>query len=908
MRLECAGLFTLVRPKGTRSVPMPLPVGTRLGPYEIVSPVGAGGMGEVYRARDARLGREVAVKVLPAGFSGDAERLRRFEQEACAAGALNHPNILVVHDIGAHDGSPYVVSELLEGGTLRERLNGTALSQRKALDYAQQIARGLAAAHERGIVHRDLKPENVFITTDERAKILDFGLAKLTQANGESVQTEIPTRRVDTGPGVVMGTVGYMAPEQVRGQNVDHRADIFSFGAVFYEMLTGRRAFRGESAVDTLSAILKEDPPDLSESNRAVSPALERLVLHCLEKNPAARFHSASDLAFALEALSGSTVSAQDATTALALPPARSKWREWLPWLVAAVAVLVAALALFVPFRRAPVEKPAAAMRFLVPPPEKAAFAGPPMISPDGRLVVATVRDDSGRQSLWVRPLDSLDAKPLAGTENGVQPFWSPDSRSVGFYAGGKLKKIDVSGGPAQTLCDARLTAGGAWSRDGVIVFGRNAAEGLYRIPITGGSPAPVTVLDKSRNETFHSWPYFLPDGRHFLYVARSAQREKSGIYVGSLDSKETRLLLNIESGAAYAPPGYLLFVRERTLMVQPFDAERLQLTGEAVPIAEQVGLNVGNARAQFSVSETGVLVYRNFVSGGNTQLVWFDRAGKQLGTVWDVASISGVRLSPDGKRVALQRFDTEKGTNDIWLVDIARGIPSRLTFDPASDVNPVWSPDGSRILFSSQREGVSNLYQKLSSGAGQDESLLKSDDTKLPNDWSSDGRYILYQALGQGDFDLWVLPLFEERQPVPYLQTDFLERGGRFSPDGRWVAYISNASGKPEVYVRNFPDQGGQWQISNGGGEGPRWRRDGRELFYIAADSKLMATEVNGSSGTFEFGIPKPLFELRVNVAVASPYDVAADGQRFLVASLIEQDGTPPATVVLNWTAALQH
>ena len=873
-------------------------------------------MGEVYLARDTQLGRDVAVKVLPAEFSQDAERLHRFEQEACAASALNHPNILTIYDVGTRDAAPYVVSELLQGQTLRQRISGVTLPQRKTIDYALQVAHGLAAAHEKGIVHRDLKPDNLFITNDGRVKILDFGLAKLTGAGDTQLsQTSIPTRRVDTDPGKVMGTVGYMSPEQVKGRPVDHRSDIFSFGTILYEMLSGRRAFHGESAAETMSAILKEDPPDLSETNQRISPALERLVNHCLEKNPEERFHSARDLAFALEALSSGTSGPSEQTTAFtALAGPRLKRRELIAWFVAGAALLLAALAFISPsLRRAPAEKSAGAIRFIVPPPDKAAFAGPPIISPDGRLVVTTVRDESGRLSLWVRPLDSLDAKPLSGTDNGAQPFWSPDSRSVGFFSAGKLKRVDVSGGPAQTLSDARAAGGGAWNRNGVIVFGRNAAnaaEGLQRIPATGGSSAPVTMLDKSRNETFHAWPCFLPDGRHFLYVARSAQREKSGIYVGSLDSKETRMLLNVESSMAYAQPGFLLFVRERTLMAQPFDADKLQLSGEAVPAAEQVGLNVGNARAQFSISETGVLVYRGFVSGGNTQLTWFDRAGKQLATVWDGATtIAGVRLSPDGKRVVLQRFDKEKGTNDIWLVDLARGIPSRLTFDPASDILPIWSPDGSRVLFSSQREGVTNLYQKLSSGAGQDELLLKSDEAKFPNDSSPDGRYVLYQALGHVDFDLWVLPLFDERKPVPYLQTDFVERSGRFSPDGRWVAYVSNASGKAEVYVRNFPDQGGQWQISNGGGDHPRWRRDGRELFYIAADGKLMATEVNGSSGTFEFGIPKPLFGLRVNFGgSASPYDVAADGQRFLAASLVEQDVAPPATVVLNWMAGLKR
>src|SRR5918998_1107942 len=475
---------------------MALSPNTRLGRYEIRSLLGEGGMGEVYLARDPKIGRDVAIKVLPAQFSADAERLARFEQEACAAGALNHPNVLAVHDVGRHDGAPFVVSELLEGETLRERLRGAPLSQRKAVDYASQIARGLAAAHERGIVHRDLKPENIFITSDGRAKILDFGLAKLTQGNGQQSQTEIPTRRVDTDAGAVMGTVGYMAPEQVRGQKVDHRADIFSFGAVLYEMLAGRRAFRGESAADTLSAILKEDPPDLSESNSAVSPALERLVLRCLEKNSAARFHSASDLAFALEALSGATaVSGGQATATRSLAGRGVRRRELIAWGVAGAALLAALLALVLPpLRRAPQEAPAAAARFLIAPPGEGQVIGAPLISPDGRRVVLVVRDAVGRQSLWLRPLDALDAQQLAGTEAGGQPFWSPDGRSIGFIAAGKLKKLDVSGGPAQTLSDA-VNVGGAWNREGVIVFSRSSTEGLYRIPAAGGTPEPLTTL-----------------------------------------------------------------------------------------------------------------------------------------------------------------------------------------------------------------------------------------------------------------------------------------------------------------------------------------------------------------------------------------------------------------------------
>ncbi|HYG81117.1 MAG TPA: protein kinase, partial [Pyrinomonadaceae bacterium] len=824
-------------------------------------------------------------------------------------GALNHPNVLAVHDVGQHDGAPFVVSELLEGETLREKLRGAPLSQRKAVDYASQIARGLAAAHERGIVHRDLKPENIFITSDGRAKILDFGLAKLTQGDGRQSQTEIPTWRVDTGPGAVMGTVGYMAPEQVRGRRVDHRADIFSFGAVLYEMLTGRRAFRGESAADTLSAVLKEDPPTLSESNRNVAPGLERLVLHCLEKDPAARFHSAHDLAFALEALSGATaVSGERATPAHALTGRGARRRELIAWGVAGAALLAALVALVLPLWRAPQEAPAAATRFLITQPGEGEVSGAPVISPDGRRVVLVVRDAAGKQSLWLRSLDALDAQQLAGTEAGSQPFWSPDGRSIGFIAAGKLKKLDVSGGPVQTLSDA-VSVGGAWNRDGVIIFSRSSTEGLYRIPAAGGTPEPLTTLDKSRNEYVHAWPHFLPDGRHFLYVAGASPREKSAIFLGSLDSKQTRLLLDVESSVSYAPPGYLLYAREDTLVARPFDADRLELTGEAVPVVKQIGFTLSNARAHFSVSETGTLLYRSSTAAADTQLVWFDRAGKQLDTVGAAGHYSDIRLSPDGKRVAFQRLDTEKGASDIWLIELARGTTSRLTFDPANDGDAVWSPDGSRVVFSSMREGLPNLYQKLSSGAGGEELLLKTEDAKFANDWSPDGRHVLYNAMTRQSSDLWVLPLFGERRPEPFVRTDFQESGGRFSPDGRWIAYTSDESGRYEVYVQSFPASGGKWQVSNGGGGSPRWRRDGRELFYLSADGQLMAVEVDGSSDTFEARLPVPLFKPRVGaISGDSPYDVAADGRRFLVNMPVEENAPAPVTVVLNWTADLKR
>src|SRR5499433_2723952 len=511
---------------------------TRLGPYEIIAPIGAGGMGEVYRARDTRLGRDVAIKVLPASFSDDAERLHRFQQEACAAGALNHPNILSIYDTGAHDGSPYVVSELLEGQTLRQRMSGTTLPQRKAIDYALQMAHGLAAAHEKGIVHRDLKPENLFVTSDGRLKILDFGLAKLTGAgNGDVSQTSIPTRRVDTDPGKVMGTVGYMAPEQVKGRPVDHRSDIFSFGAILYEMLSGRRAFHGGSAAETMSAILKEEPPDLSETNHNVAPALERVVHHCLEKNPEERCHSARDLAFALETLSGKTSLSDQTVTVPSWAPRLIKSRELIAWIVAGIAVLAVIALATRYFRGTPPDK--RVLRLSIIPPEKTTLSGvlqTMALSPDGRRM-AFIASSGGKDLVWVRTLDSLSSTALSGTEGVVVPsgiFWSPDSRFIGFFSGGQLKKIDASGGPAQTVCDVSEARGGTWNRNGVILFSPAVNQPVYRVSAAGGNPTPITTLDQSQYETSHRWPQFLPDGNHFLYLARG-KPEHTGVYLGSL-------------------------------------------------------------------------------------------------------------------------------------------------------------------------------------------------------------------------------------------------------------------------------------------------------------------------------------------------------------------------------------
>jgi serine/threonine protein kinase len=890
--------------------------GTKLGRYEIHSKLGEGGMGEVYLARDPKINRDVAIKVLPTAFSADAERLRRFEQEAQAAGALNHPNILSIYDVDTHDGSPYVVSELLEGETLREQLNGTSLPVRKALDYALQIASGLAAAHGKGIVHRDLKPENLFVTKDGRVKILDFGLAKLIEPRDESeVRTDLPTRKRNTDPGTVVGTVGYMSPEQVRGQRVDHRSDLFSLGAVLYEMISGKRAFRGESAIETLNAILKEDPPELSESNSQINPALERVVMHCLEKSPDQRFQSARDVTFALEALSGLS-SGRTMTAALPLADKRRKNLERLPWIGMGVCLL--GLLALLPFaiahlRGAPTEQ--RVLRLSLLPPEKVNMTQivPAMaVSPNGRLV-SFVATSEGQTFLWLRSLDSLSAQALPGTEGASgasPPFWSPDSRFIGFFAGGKLKKIEASGAPPQTLCNAAVESrGGTWNRDGVIVFALDPFGPLHRVSAAGGEPIPVTALDQSRLETSHRWPYFLPDGRHFLYFVRSSQAESGGIFVGSLAGKDTKRLLPTTLNAAYAPPGFLLFLRNETLLAQRFDADQLQLTGEPFPVAERVAFNPALGRGAFSVSENGVLAYRSG-SGQINQPLWFDRGGKQIGSLGAAGLYLTLWLSPDERRVAVDRSDPQTGTNDIWLFDLLRGIPSRFTTDPANDSNPLWSPDGSRIVFTSNREGVRNLYQKIASGGGNEEVLLKSSQENVPDDWSSDGQLIVYQTLNpKTKWDLWVLQMSGDRQSFPFLQTEFNEREAQFSPDGKWIAYTSDESGAPEVYVQTFPASGARWRVSTDGGRQPRWRRDGRELFYITADGKLMAVAVK-LGATFEAAVPQTLFGTRVLTLTnfRNQYAVTADGQRFLINSTIEETNANPISVVVNWTADLKQ
>jgi serine/threonine protein kinase/Tol biopolymer transport system component len=876
---------------------MPLSSGTRLGPYEILGILGAGGMGEVYRGRDARLGREVAIKILPIEFRSDPDRLLRFEQEARAAAALNHPHILAVHDIGEHNGLNYIVSELLEGETLREHLSGPSprrLPARRAVEYATQIARGLAAAHDKGIVHRDLKPENVFVTPDGQVKILDFGVAKLAQMPAAAAVTGA----VATDPGVVLGTVGYMAPEQVRGQQADHRADIFAFGAMLYEMLSGRRAFEGQSRADTITAILKEQPQPLPATDSHVTPGLMRIVDRCLEKNPGARFQSTHDLGFALEGLS----SHSDA--ALTPPPSRRRLPAWLPWAIATVATLalLATVALTVTsFRRPP--EPLTPIRFQVTAPGTAttmsATANFLALSPDGRHIAFVSSNDAGTPILWVRSLDALEARPIAGTEGARQPFWSPDGRQIGFFASGSLKKIAATGGPAQALSDATaVPTGGTWSRDGVILFS-NLTGPIRRVPAAGGVVTMATPMDPARLDQ-HSFPHFLPDGRRFLYAVRSADPSQSGIFEKSLDSDDVRMVVSASSNIAYVPSGHLVYVRDGVLMAQPFDVDRGMTSGDAVPIAEQVDQFPETGIAAFSASQSGVLVYRGSTDAALSRLLWFDRRGALIGEAGDRRPYRNPRLSPDGKRIAVELVD-RVGNRDIWLMDVVRGVPARFTFDSGRDDAPLWSADGRTIFW----RGSNGLYAKASSGAEREERLLK--EPWIPDDSLPDGSGFLCHPNSPRQIS-FIPTSGSERAPRSVIEGQAITTQARVSPDGRWVAFASADSGRFEIYVQDFPKPSGRWQISTSGGIQPKWRRDGKELYYLGLDSALMAVPI--TLGVLaEVGKAHVLFRTRVEPSTGlfwHQYDLSPDGQRFLINT--PETVTTPVTVVLNWPGLLKQ
>ena len=847
---------------------MPLPAGTRLGPYEILAPIGAGGMGEVYKARDTRLDRVVAVKVSSEHFS------ERFEREARAVAALNHPYICQLYDVGPN----YLVMEYIEGAPLTGPLPAA-----EAIRYGAQVCEALDAAHQKGITHRDLKPANILVTR-QGIKLLDFGIAKL----GSSPALEDRTMsQALTAQGQILGTLQYMSPEQLQGRPADARSDLFSLGAVLYEMLTGKRAFEGISPANIITAIMSAEPP-----TQALSPNLERVVKTCLAKDPDARFQTARDLKRALEwsAAGPAPVSG---------PPRESfvRW-GWLGWAVAIMLGLALAAVALVHFREKPPET--RLMKFHVPAPQRVGY-GYVAVSPDGRRIAFVASDGDGQVRLWLRPLDSLTAQPLPGTQGATYSFWSPDSRFLGFFDGKQLQKIEAVGGVAQRISEAGQAQGAAWSAAGTIIFARNL-DSLYQVPASGGAVQRFTELDASRKESRHYWPAILPGERHLLFTVTSPLPEVQGIWIASMaNPQERRRLLPDLSQALYAQ-GHVLFVRDGNLMAQLLDEDSLQLRGEAAPIVDQVAYGPTVGWADFSASQTGTIAIGS--SSGGRRMGWFDRSGKSLGEFGARGLYQFLALSPDQSRVATDA--ASPAGYELFVLDPARGTATQITFGAATGNFPVWSPDGARIAFASNRDGVYNLYVKSSSGS-QEELLLRNDRNKFLSDWSRDGRYLLY---GERDpetrkADLWVLPMTGERRPVLYLQSEFEKRGARFSPDGRWVAYVSEES-RPQVYVQSFPSGSAKWQVSTEGGTRPRWRRDGKELYYMDLGGRLLAVDVKGGAA-FEASAPKPLFEAGIINSLVE-YDVTRDGQRFVMPVPDAGAERPPVTVILNWTAGLRE
>jgi serine/threonine protein kinase/Tol biopolymer transport system component len=904
-------------------------IGSSLNQYQITGTVGAGGMGQVYRAHDSRLNRDVAIKVLPKGFAADADRLRRFDGEAKTLAALNHPNVLSIFDTGIHEGAPYLVSELLEGKTLRAEMDNGALPVRKATDYALQIAQALAAAHGKGVVHRDLKPENIFVTKDSRVKVLDFGLAKLrdpspgfgraspTEAD-PTVDADAPTvvqstRNDSTEPGRVLGTPGYMSPEQVRGESADHRADIFALGCILHEMLAGAPAFRRDTVVESMSAVLRDEPPDLTLTNPSVPPSLERLVRRCLEKEPDNRFQSAKDLAFALENIAGASSSSVQA-----LPRSvRPMHRRAITWFVAlGVALLLVLGGGFLILRSpsAPASQPT--VRLLLAPSPGYRLRGQAdtfALSPDGRSV-AIVEEGKTNLHVAVRLMGALELRPVSEVSLAKNLFWSPDGRSLGFFDGSNLKTTSVSGGRPTTVCKGR-GAGGTWTQTGVIVFSEFFGKGLSRVSASGGEPEPLTTPDAAQGEDSHLWPRFLPDGDHFLFLA-TIRRSRGLIKVGSLRSTKLTTLCQADALIGYAAPGYLLFVKEGALYAQSFNAVKLVLEAEPFLIVDQVAFDGADSMAYASVSQNGVLAYRSEVLE-TRQLAWVDRTGRQVATAGRPDLYTGFRLSPTGEKIAAIKQNRQTGTGDIWLIDTHNGVESPLSTS-RSWFYLCWSADGNELVFSSDQVcGVYDLYRRPLDRAQPEHLLYTSANDKCASDWSKDGRLLFSEVYMQTQRDVCLLsvanstPKGENSTVRPVVQTNAKEHEARFSPDGRWMAYVSDESGQNQVYLVALPQTGIPSipiPVSREGGEFPVWSRSGDELFFLSPDRGVMSVAAQPDVAGSRPGLPKRLFQLPDSASANLEFSVSDDGQRFLVALTVPDPRTQLITIVLNWSPELHH
>ncbi len=882
--------------------------GKTLGHYRVGEQLGRGGMGEVYVADDLNLNRKVALKFLPNAFATDPERMARFEREAKLLASLNHPNIAAIYGLEQAEGKRFLVLELVEGETLAQRIGKGAMPLDEALGICRQIAEGLEAAHEKGVIHRDLKPANVMVSEGDKVKILDFGLAKALSDDSRSVDSSQSPTLTDamTQPGVILGTAAYMSPEQAKGKSVDKRADIWAFGCILYECLTGKRAFEGETVTETLAAILKSEP-DWNLLPRNTPATIRTLLNRCLNRDSRDRQRDIGE--------SRIVIAEYLANPAAQPTPAVTPVHSRNYWMAAAILLfLMMAGLLFAYLNRKEPERELA--QFSISLPEKTILNTTVSISPDGRILAFAAKDETGKSQLWTRPINSLVAKAIPGTMGAARPFWSPDSRSIGFFDSTKLKRVDFNGGSVQTICDAG--GGGSWNSAGVIVT-RGGAGGsfgnpLCRVAAAGGMPVGVVKLQEG--QFFLSQPWFLPDDRHFLYYSYG-RAENSGVFVADLSSGNTKRLFAADSAAEFAPPNYLLFVRQGVLWAQEFDLKKLETIGDPKPVAEQVSFD-SYGSSHFSVSNTGILAYAHGASlARDVRLVWVDRSGKEVGHMGQAGGFSGVELSPDGKRLAVHQHDGNGG--DIRIFDSQHVTPMRLTFDASQDnSSPIWSPDGKRLAFGSVRGGMQSIYVKSADGTGEEELLLQFKEPIEPMSWSPDSRLLVFWKMdSKTNSDLWILPLEGDKKPRPLLQSDFAESHGQISPDGKWIAYWSFESGQPEIYVRPFPSGAGRWQISPNGGTFPRWRSDSKELYYLSTTSfgQMMAVEVKTSGAAFEYGSARELFNSQYenfshpgHTGNWHTYAVSNDGQRFLIPRPVSpQTSMNAITVVLNWTALLK-